>query len=59
MLESAARGDSVPEWLERAVNVFVGALTLVLMVKYRDRGILRQIGASKYRFRSWLKGIVQ
>lgn len=49
----------MPEWLERAVNVFVGALTLVLMVKYRDRGILRQIGESKYRFRSWLKGLVQ
>jgi len=49
----------VPEWLERAVNVFVGALTLVLMVKYRDSGLLRQIGESKYRFRSWLKGIAQ
>ena len=24
------------EWLERAVNLFVGALVLVLLVKYRE-----------------------
>jgi hypothetical protein len=46
----------MPEWLERAVNVFIGALVLVLLVKYRDKGILRRIGESKYRFRRWLKG---
>ena len=46
----------MPEWLERAVNVFVGALVLVLVVKYRDKGILRRIGESKYRFRNWLTG---
>ena len=46
----------MPEWLERGVNVFVGALVLVLLVKYRDKGILRRIGESKYRFRRWLKG---
>lgn len=48
----------MPEWLERAVNIFVGALALVLMVKYRDRGVLKRIGESKYRFRSWLKSRV-
>ena len=42
------------EWLERAINLFVGALLLVLMIKYRDRGILKRIGESKYRFRTWL-----
>jgi hypothetical protein len=46
----------MPEWLERAVNVFAGALVLVLVVKYRDKGILRRIGESKYRFRNWLTG---
>ena len=44
------------EWLERAINLFVGALMLVLLVKYRDRGILKRIGESKYRFRNWLAG---
>ena len=47
------------ELLIPVVNVFVGALAIALLVKYRDRGILRQIGEHKYRFRSWLKGIVQ
>jgi hypothetical protein len=51
-----AGGILMPEWLERGVNVFVGALVLVLVVKYRDKGILRRIGESKYRFRRWLKG---
>jgi hypothetical protein len=46
----------MPEWLEGAVNVFFGALVLVLLVKYRDKGILRRIGESKYRFRKWLTG---
>ena len=44
------------EWLERAINLFVGALMLVLLVKYRDRGILKRIGESKYRCRNWLAG---
>jgi hypothetical protein len=46
----------MPEWIERGVNIFVGALVLVLVVKYRDRGILKRIGESKYQFRSWLRG---
>jgi hypothetical protein len=49
----------MPEWLERAVNVFVGALVLVLLVKYRDKGILRRIGESKYRFRRWLRASIK
>ena len=44
----------MPEWFERAVNMLVGALTLVVVVKYRDRGILKRIGESKVRFRNWL-----
>lgn len=46
----------MPEWIERGVNIFVGALVLALAVKYRDRGILKRIVESKYRFRSWLTG---
>jgi hypothetical protein len=46
----------MPEWIERGVNIFVGALVWVLVVKYRDRGILKRIGESKHRFRSWLTG---
>ena len=46
----------MPEWLERAVNIVAGSLVLALLVKYRDRGILKRIGESKYRFRSWLRG---
>lgn len=45
----------MPEWLESAMNIVVGALTLSLLVKYRDKGILRRICESKYRFRTWLK----
>ena len=41
-------------WVERAVNVLVGASVLMLLVKYRDRGILKRIGESKLRFRAWL-----
>ena len=46
----------MPEWLEHAVNVLFGALVLMLLVKYRDKGILKRIGESKYRFRRWLRG---
>lgn len=44
------------EWLERAINLFVGTFVLVLLVKYRDRGILKRIRESKYRLRNWLTG---
>ena len=44
------------EWLDRAINLFVGALVLVLVVKCRDRRLLKRIGESKYRFRNWLTG---
>ena len=44
------------DWLERAVDVLVGAFVLVLLVKYRDRGILKRIGESKKRFRAWANG---
>ena len=44
------------EWLERGVGIFVTAVTLGLLVKYRDRGILKRIGKSKYQFRQWLTG---
>jgi hypothetical protein len=43
------------DWIEPAVNIVFGALALVLLVKYRDKGILRRICAAKYRFRTWLK----
>ena len=49
-------GIHMAEWLERAINLVVGALVLVLVVRYRDRGILKRIGESKYRFRNWLTG---
>ena len=42
------------DWLERGINMFVGALALVLVVRYRDKGILKRIGESKHRFRHWL-----
>ena len=44
------------DWIEPAMNIVVGALALDLLVKYRDKGILRRIGESKYRFRTGLKG---
>lgn len=44
------------EWIEQAANIFIGALAVVLVVKYRDKGILRRIGESKHRFRRWLEG---
>jgi hypothetical protein len=42
------------EWLEHGIGIFVTAVTIVLLVKYRDRGILKRIGESKYQFRQWL-----
>jgi hypothetical protein len=56
VLRRSTGGILMPEWLERALNVFVGASVLLLAVKYRDKGILRRIGESKYRFRRWIKG---
>jgi hypothetical protein len=44
----------MPEWLERAMNIFVGALVLGILIKYRDKGILKRIAGSKYQFRQWL-----
>ena len=46
----------MPAWMEIASNMFVGALTLMLIVKYRDRGVLKWIGESKVQFRAWLTG---
>ena len=43
-------------WLEPAVNVLFGAFVLALLVKYRDRGVLKRIGESKKRFRAWVMG---
>ena len=43
-------------WIEPTVNIVVGALALGLLVKYRDQGILRRVGESKRRSRTWLKG---
>ena len=42
------------EWLEYGTGVFVGAVALALLVKYRDRGILKRIGESKHQFKQWL-----
>jgi hypothetical protein len=42
------------EWLEYGIGVFVTAVTIVLLVRYRDRGILKRVGESKYQFRQWL-----
>ena len=39
-----------------AVAVAFGGLVMALLVKYRDKGILKRIGESKYRFRNWLSG---
>jgi len=43
------------DWIEPAANIVVGALALAFLVKYRDKGVLRRICDSKYRFRTWLK----
>jgi hypothetical protein len=42
-------------WIETAANIVFGALALALLGKYRDKGILRRICESKYRFRTWVK----
>ena len=42
-------------WIEPAANIVFGALALAFLVKYRDKGVLRRICDSKYRFRTWLK----
>ena len=42
------------DWVEPAVNIVFAAFTLVILVKYRDKGILKRICESKYRFRTWL-----
>ena len=42
-------------WIEPAANLVFGAFALMLLVKYRDKGVLRRICDSKYRFRTWLK----
>ena len=44
----------MPEWLQYGLDIFVGAVAIALLVKYRDRGILKRIGESKYQFRQWL-----
>jgi hypothetical protein len=49
----------MPDWIEPAANIVVGALAVVLLVKYRDTGILKRIRESKYRFRTWLKSTVK
>jgi hypothetical protein len=46
----------MPVWVETSLNLVVGALTLALLLKYRDRGILKRIGNSKLQFRAWLAG---
>jgi hypothetical protein len=55
MLESALWSTLVADWIEPAVNIVVGAFAVVLLVKYRDRGILKRVCESKYQFRTWLK----
>jgi hypothetical protein len=47
------------DWIEPAANIVFGALVWVLLLKYRDKGILRRICESKYRFRTWLKSIAK
>ena len=46
--------SAMTEWLEYGIGTFVTAVTIVLLVKYRDHGILKRIGESKYQFRQWL-----
>ena len=53
VLESA-RSTAMSDWIEPSVNIVFGALALVILVKYRDKGILKRICESKYRFRTWL-----
>ncbi len=42
-------------WIEPATNIVFVAFVWALMVKYRDKGILRRICESKRQFRTWLK----
>jgi hypothetical protein len=56
VIQSLSLEAHMPVWMETATNMFVGALTLMLVVKYRDRGVLKWIGESKLRFRAWLTG---
>jgi hypothetical protein len=51
--------SSCSDCIEPAVNIVFGALGLVLLVKYRDKGILRRICESKYRFRTRRKSIAK
>lgn len=44
----------MPEWLEYGLEIFVGAVAIILVIKFRDRGILKRIGESKHQFRHWL-----
>jgi hypothetical protein len=44
----------MPEWLKYGMGILVTAGTITLLVKYRDRGILKRIGESKHQFRQWL-----
>ena len=50
----ASEASAMPEWLEYGIGIFVGAVAIMLLIKYRDRGILKRIGESKYQFRQWL-----
>ena len=45
------------EWLEPVVDLFASAVAVGLLVKYRDKGILRQVGESESQFRNWLKSV--
>jgi hypothetical protein len=47
------------QWIEPAVDIAFGALALALLVKYRDKGILKRIRESKYRFRTWLTSMAK
>ena len=42
-------------WIEPAANMFFGAFVYALLIKYRDKGILRRICESKRQFRTWVK----
>ena len=37
----------MPDWIEPGVNIVAGALALVLLVRDRDKGVLRRICESK------------
>jgi hypothetical protein len=42
-------------WIEPAANIVFGAFAVMLLVKYRDKGILRRICESKRQFRTWIR----